>query len=109
MGEGGLDDHPLANLNLTQVRQKARDLLKVNERLVEKISELKSMNSQLQRYLYDKAEELQFQESHKNEQLKEVGLANNAQIKEIQERHSDKITKKNSNLRDIASDRKSDK
>ena len=41
------------------------------------------MNSQLQRYLYDKAEELQFQESQKDEKLKEVGLYNDAQIKGI--------------------------
>ena len=64
--EEGVDDQPLANLNPTQIRQKAYDLLKVNERLVEKISKLKSMNSQLKRYLYDKAAELQFQESHNN-------------------------------------------
>ena len=87
--EGAVDDHPLDNLNPKQIRQKARDLLKVNDRLVEKISELKSINSQLQRYLYYKAEELQFQESHKNEQLKEVVLANDARIKAIQEINSD--------------------
>ena len=49
-----VDDHPLFNLNPTQIRQKARDVLKDNERLVGKISELNSMNSQLQRYLYNK-------------------------------------------------------
>ena len=68
--DGSVDDHPLANLNPTQIRQKSRDLTKVNERLVGKISELKSMNSKLQRYLYDEAAELQFQESYCNEQLK---------------------------------------
>ena len=46
--EGSVDEHPLANLTPTQIHQKARDLLKVNERLVEQISELKSMNSKLQ-------------------------------------------------------------
>ena len=61
-----VDDNPLANLTPTQIRQKARDMLKVNERIVEQIYELKSMHSQLQRDLYDKASELQFQESHKN-------------------------------------------
>ena len=81
--EGYVDDHPLSNLNPTNIRQKARDLLKANERIVEQISKLKSMNSQLQRYLYDKAEELQFQESQKDEKLKEVGLYNDAQIKGI--------------------------
>ena len=64
---GGVDDHPLANLNPTQICQKEHDMLKVNERLVEQISNLKSMNYQLQKYLYYKASELQFQESHKNE------------------------------------------
>ena len=59
--EGVVDDHPLSNLNPTQIRRKARDLLKVNENLVEQISELKSMNYQLQQYLYDQAAELQFQ------------------------------------------------
>ena len=79
--EGAVDDHPLDNLNPTQILQKSRDLLKVNDRLVEQISELKSMNSQLQRDLYDKAAEMQFQEVHNNEQLKELGLANNDRIK----------------------------
>ena len=73
----------------TQTRQRARDMLKVNERLVEQISELKSMNYQLQQDLYDKAAELNFQESHNNEQLKEVVLANDAWIKSIQEINSD--------------------
>ena len=45
------------------------------------------MNYQLQRDLYKNLAELQFQESHKNEQLKEVGLANDNRIKEIQEIH----------------------
>ena len=39
--EVAVDDHPLAKLTPTQIRQKARDFLKVNERLVEQISELK--------------------------------------------------------------------
>ena len=68
--EGAVDYHPLTNLTPTQIRRKARDLIKVNERLVEKISEFKSMNYQLQRDLYEKAVELQCQESHNNEQLK---------------------------------------
>ena len=107
--QGAVDDHPLANLTTTQIRQKARDMLKVNERLVEQISKLKSMNSQLQQEIYDKAADLQFQESHNNEQLKEVGQANEAWIKSIQEIHSSEMTKKNSELRDIASTRQSDK
>ena len=67
---GAVYYHPLANLTPTQIRQKSRDLIKVNERLVSKIPGLKSMNSQLQQDLYGKAAELQFQESHNNEQLK---------------------------------------
>ena len=66
MISGAVDDHPLSKMTPTQIRQKARDMLKVNERIVEQIYELKSMHSQLQRDLYDKASELQFQESHKN-------------------------------------------
>ena len=81
--DGAVDDNPLANMTPTQIRQKARDMLKVNERLVEEISELKSMNYQLQQDLYKKAVELKFQESHNNEQLKEVGLANDSRIKAI--------------------------
>ena len=42
------------------------------------------MNSQLQQDLYNKIEELNFQEAHNNEQLKEVGLDNDTQIKAIQ-------------------------
>ena len=56
--EEGVDDHPLANLNPTQICQKEHDMLKVNERLVEQISNLKSMNFLLQRDLYDKSVEL---------------------------------------------------
>ena len=97
-----VDDNPLSNLTPTQIRQKARDMLKVNERLVEQISELNSMNSQLQQYLYNKAIELKFQESHKNEQLKDVVLDNDARIKEIQEIHSAYMTKNNSELSNIA-------
>ena len=67
------------------------------------------MNSQLQRYLYNKSAELQFQESHNNEQLKEVGLANDARIKPIQEIHYNETTKNYSELRDIASAWQSDK
>ena len=67
------------------------------------------MNSQMQRYLYEQAAELQFQGSHNNEQLKEVGLANDARIKAIQDIHSAEMTKNNSELRDIASARQSDK
>ena len=78
-------------------------MLKVNERLVEKISKLKSMNFQLHRDLYKKAEELQFQESHNNEQFKEVGLANDARIKAIKNIDSAEMTKKNSEMRDIVS------
>ena len=68
--ERGVDNQPLANLTPTQIRQKSRDLLKFNERLVEQISKLKSINYQLQRDLYDKAAEIQFKESQNNEQLK---------------------------------------
>ena len=49
--ERAVDDHPLGNLNPTKILQKARDLIKFIESLVEKISDFKSMNSQLQRYL----------------------------------------------------------
>ena len=66
------------------------------------------MNSQLQRYLYKKAAELQFQESHNNEQLKEVVIANDARIKTIHKINYADMTKKNSDLRDITSDRQSD-
>ena len=52
---------------------------------------------------------MQFQESHNNEQLKEVGLDNSARIKVIQEIHSAEMTKNNSELRDITSDRQSNK
>ena len=58
-------------------------MLKFNERLVEQISELKSMNYQLQQDIYDKAVEMKFQDSHNNEQLKEVGPANDSRIKGI--------------------------
>ena len=64
--EEAVDDYPLANLPPTQIFRKACDLLKFNERFVEQISELKSMNYQLQRDLYDKAAELKFQETHNN-------------------------------------------
>ena len=67
------------------------------------------MNSQLQQDLYNKSEELQFQESHNNEQLNKVGLANDAWIKSIQEIHSAEMTKRNSDLRYIAWAWKSDK
>ena len=67
------------------------------------------MNYQLKPYLYYKAAYLQFQESHKNEQLKGVGLSNDAWIKSIQEIHSAEMTKKNSELRDIALAQQSDK
>ena len=107
--EGAVDDHPLANLNPAQICWKARDLLKVSERLVEQISELKSMNSQLQWYIYNQAAELQFQDSYNNEQLKGVSIANDARIKAIQEIHYNDMTKKNSDLKDIASAQKSDK
>ena len=60
--EGAVDDQPLANLNPTHIRQKARDMIKVNGRIVEQISGLKSMNSLLQLYLYYQAAEVQFQE-----------------------------------------------
>ena len=56
--EEAVDDHPLANLTPTHIHQKSHDLIKVNERLVERISKLKSMNFLLQRDLYDKAAEL---------------------------------------------------
>ena len=39
--DGAVDDHPLANLTPTHIGGKARDLFKVNDRLVEKTSELK--------------------------------------------------------------------
>ena len=67
------------------------------------------MNYQLQQDLYYKALEMKFQESHNNEQLKEVGLDNESWIKVIQEIQSAAITKKNSELRDIALDPQSDK
>ena len=67
------------------------------------------MNPQLQRDLYYKASELHFQESHNNEQLKKVGLANDACIREIQEINSAEMTRNNSELRDIALAWQSDK
>ena len=67
------------------------------------------MNYQLHQDLYDKAAELQFQESHNNEQFKEVGLANNSRIKAIQEIYSSGMNKRNPELRHIASARQSDK
>ena len=67
------------------------------------------MNYELQRYLYYKTAELQFQDSHNNELLKEVGLSNDARIKAIQEIHSAEMTNMNSKLRYIASSRKPDK
>ena len=59
--------------------------------------------------LYEKSVELQFQESHNNEKLKEVGIANDAWLKAIQEIQYADVTKENSDLRDIASARQSDK
>ena len=52
---------------------------------------------------------MKFQESHNNEQLKCVNLANDSRIKEIQEIHSAYMTKNNSELSDIALARQSDK
>ena len=106
---GALIITPLSNLDPKQIRQKSRDLLKVNERLVKEISRLKSMKYQLQQYLYDKATELQFQESHNNKHLKEMGLYTDSQVKVIQEINSAETTKNNSELREIASARQSDK
>ena len=63
------------------------------------------MNSQLQRDVYKKAAELQFQESRNNEQSKDVGLYNDAHKKAIQEINSAEMNRNNSELRDIALDR----
>ena len=54
----GITCDSITSLTVTQLRRKVKDLQKLKDRHLDQVSDLKSMNKQLQTDLYDKSEEV---------------------------------------------------